>query len=139
VIDLLVSGALIVLLDQGSKAMVQAHASGRVISFAPVFRIRRVRTVRQVYGTENARALLVLIWLTAFLSAVILHSSTERIQGHIAVIGLGSALGGAAGNLLDILRRRFVLDFIDLGWWPVFNLADVAIVGGLVLALWPRA
>jgi signal peptidase II len=36
--------------------------------------------------------------------------------------------------LLDVLRRRHVVDFIDLGWWPVFNVADVGIVGGLVLA-----
>ncbi len=51
------------------------------------------------------------------------------------MLGIGCALGGAAGNLLDILRRQHVVDFIDLGWWPVFNLADVAIVGGLLLAL----
>jgi len=51
------------------------------------------------------------------------------------MFGLGMALGGAAGNLRDILRHRYIVDFIDLGWWPVFNLADVAIVGGLILAL----
>jgi len=51
--------------------------------------------------------------------------------------GVGAALGGAAGNLLDILRRRSVLDFIDLRWWPVFNIADVGIVAGLAVAFWP--
>jgi len=40
--------------------------------------------------------------------------------------------------MLDLLRRKYVLDFIDLGWWPVFNMADVGIVAGLVLAFWPR-
>ena len=49
-------------------------------------------------------------------------------------IGLALALAGAAGNLVDILRWRYVVDFVDLGWWPVFNLADVGIVGGLLLA-----
>jgi lipoprotein signal peptidase len=29
-----------------------------------------------------------------------------------------------------------VVDFIDLGWWPVFNLADIGIVGGLIAAFW---
>jgi signal peptidase II len=48
------------------------------------------------------------------------------------------AFGGAAGNLLDILRLRSIVDFIDLHWWPVFNLADVAIVAGLVVAFWSR-
>lgn len=37
-------------------------------------------------------------------------------------------------RLLRILRRQCVLDFIDLGWQPVFNFADVSIVGGLILA-----
>jgi len=49
---------------------------------------------------------------------------------------VGFAIGGAAGNLTDILRQQYVTNFIDLGWWPVFNLADVAIVGGLLLAFW---
>jgi signal peptidase II len=58
------------------------------------------------------------------------------LHSRAALAGVGCALGGAAGNLLDILRRRHVVDFIDLGWWPVFNLADVAIVGGLLFAFW---
>ena len=38
------------------------------------------------------------------------------------------------GNVVDILWRRGIVDFIALGSWTVFNLADVAIIGGLVLA-----
>jgi signal peptidase II len=55
----------------------------------------------------------------------------------VALLGLGAALGGAAGNLLDVVRRRSIVDFIDLGWWPTFNLADVAILAGLAAAFWP--
>lgn len=47
---------------------------------------------------------------------------------------LGLMAGGSLGNMLDRLRYRAVQDFIDLGWWPVFNLADTAItVGGACL------
>lgn len=49
--------------------------------------------------------------------------------------GLGAAIGGATGNLLDRVWRGAVIDFIDLRVWPVFNLADVAIVSGLGLVL----
>lgn len=43
---------------------------------------------------------------------------------------------GAASNLFDRLRYGFVIDWAYLGqWWPVFNLADVMIAGGLVLLL----
>jgi signal peptidase II len=51
---------------------------------------------------------------------------------------LGIAFGGAASNLFDLIRRRHVVDFIDLRWWPVFNPSDVAIIGGLVIAFWPH-
>ena len=51
---------------------------------------------------------------------------------------LGLVLGGALGNLADRLfgdHDGSVVDFIDLGWWPVFNLADAAISCGVVLLL----
>lgn len=43
--------------------------------------------------------------------------------------------GGALGNLLDRLLRGAVVDFIDLGWWPIFNLADIAITLSIVVLL----
>ena len=53
-----------------------------------------------------------------------------------AVVALGLVLGGAVGNLADRLLRDHggsVVDFIDLQWWPVFNVADAAITSGAVL------
>ena len=41
-------------------------------------------------------------------------------------IALGFILGGAVGNLIDRLARGFVIDFIDFGFWPSFNIADSA-------------
>lgn len=41
---------------------------------------------------------------------------------------LGLVLAGALGNLTDRIMYGAVIDFIDLGWWPVFNVADSAIV-----------
>lgn len=42
-------------------------------------------------------------------------------------------LGGAIGNLIDRLRWGYVVDFIDLRWWPVFNVADIALTVGVSL------
>jgi signal peptidase II len=44
----------------------------------------------------------------------------------------GLLLGGALGNLLDRIRQGYVTDFIDLPWWPAFNVADIAITFGVV-------
>lgn len=48
-------------------------------------------------------------------------------------IALGLQLGGAVGNLLDRLRYGYVIDFIDIRVWPVFNLADFSISLGVFL------
>jgi signal peptidase II len=137
-IVLLVLGGVSLLLDQWSKRLVQVHLGDRCVSWGPILRIRCVNNVKEIFRRDGARALLVLVWLTAFLSAIALYRSGAWFQSRAALLGLGLAFGGAAGNLMDVLRRRCVIDFIDLRWWPVFNLADVAIVGGLVTALWPR-
>jgi len=80
----------------------------------------------------------VLLWLAALLSAILLHRHGDWFQTRTTLICLGLAFGGAAGNLLDILRRRCVIDFIHFHRWPVFNLADIAIFAGLAAALWRR-
>ncbi|MEO6121102.1 MAG: signal peptidase II [Acidimicrobiales bacterium] len=53
-----------------------------------------------------------------------------------SVVALGLVVGGAVGNLVDRVGRDLdgaVVDFVDLSWWPVFNLADMAITCGAVL------
>jgi signal peptidase II len=119
-LTLLVSAALAVGLDQSSKRAVPAS--------------RRVAHRKRVYESAAGRSALVGVWLAALASATVLCAASAWFQSGPARVGLGLALGGAAGNLLDVLRRRHVVDFIDLGWWPVFNVADVGIVGGLGLA-----
>ncbi|MDR7393429.1 MAG: signal peptidase II, partial [Armatimonadota bacterium] len=50
--------------------------------------------------------------------------------------GMGMVLGGAAGNLVDRVRYGYVVDFVQLPYWPIFNVADACIVvGGVLLAL----
>jgi signal peptidase II len=48
-------------------------------------------------------------------------------------VALGLQLGGAFGNLMDRLRLGHVTDFIHFHFWPVFNVADMSIVGGVIL------
>lgn len=48
-------------------------------------------------------------------------------------VATGLLLGGAIGNIVDRLRLGYVVDFIAVGWWPVFNLADSAITVGVTM------
>jgi signal peptidase II len=50
-------------------------------------------------------------------------------------VGLGLVVGGSVSNLADRIRLGHVTDFIDLEFWPAFNLADTFIVVGVALLL----
>ena len=78
---------------------------------------------------------MVVLWPVALGCAAILYLNGLYFQGPLGLPGLALAFAGSASNLADILRARGIVDFIDLGWWPVFNVADIAIVVGLAAAL----
>jgi signal peptidase II len=50
-------------------------------------------------------------------------------------LAFGAIVGGAVGNILDRFHYAYVVDFIDLRWWPVFNLADSCITVGVMLLM----
>jgi signal peptidase II len=52
---------------------------------------------------------------------------------HGTQVGLALILGGALGNLVDRIARGYVVDFIHVKGWPVFNVADIAVVAGVML------
>jgi len=78
-------------------------------------------------------ATLVIVWLLV---------SLRTVGGRLNTFGIGCVIGGAAGNLVDRAFRQeawlrgSVVDFIDLQWFPIFNIADMAInVGAAALIL----
>jgi signal peptidase II len=137
VLTLLLAAAVLLFLDQWSKRVVRHRFAHRSVDLGRSVRIRRVITVKAIYQRWGVRVALVLVWFVALACTAALHVSGATLQSLPSLWGVGAALGGAAGNLVDILRRQAVVDFIDLGWWPAFNVADVGIVGGLTVVLWP--
>jgi len=76
---------------------------------------------------------LVSVGVAAWVFMELLHTRTHPWPSEL---GLALILSGAIGNLIDRLRFGYVVDFIDLRVWPVFNLADSAITIGVALLLW---
>ncbi len=60
----------------------------------------------------------------------------EKIKSRLFLIAAGLILGGALSNLGDRLFLGYVVDYIDLRIWPVFNLSDSCITVGAGLLLW---
>ena len=134
-VEMLVSGTAVFVADQAAKRAAEMYAATRVIRVRSLFNIRHALNRRSIYSHPSARAVMLLVWLAALVSAMLIAGSLEGY--HASPVALGFALGGAAGNLSDILRMHAVRDFVDLGWWPVFNIADVAIIAGLALTFLP--
>ena len=78
------------------------------------------------------------LWCAAAATILLAVFAGRLFHSTMAQTGLGAALGGAASNLFDRVRRGSVVDFIDLKWWPVFNVADIGITAGVIAALWFR-
>lgn len=85
----------------------------------------------------NVAAAIVMIFALIVVAWLVLRSVRRRAP--VEFVAALLLLSGAMSNLYDRLRFGFVVDWAYLGpWWPVFNLADVMIVTGLVVMLWPR-
>jgi signal peptidase II len=88
---------------------------------------------------SRGRGLGPVIALLALLVVIVLVVSTARVESRLARISAGLLIGGALGNLTDRVFRGdgwlhgAVIDFIDVQWWPIFNVADIGISCGAVL------
>ena len=126
----------VILLDQASKRWIQAFPE-RSVALGSIARIHCVVNRNRMYQQAGTRMALAALWSAALGSAAILYLHGLYFQGSLGLPGLALAFAGSASNLADILWSRCIVDFIDLGWWPVFNLADIAIVVGLAAAFCP--
>lgn len=126
--------AVVAVTDLGTKAAAAASLEvGERVPVFPAVDLVHVRNPGVAFGLLAASGpLLVAALAVAF--AVLAVALALRAGGSLAWLAAGLLLGGAAGNLADRLRDGYVTDWLDLPLWPSFNVADVAIVAG-VLAL----
>jgi len=83
-----------------------------------------------------ASATVVVILLTAIaVSAMLVFFGRSGARHPILPVALGLVIGGSLSNLLDRVRLGYVTDFLDLRYWPAFNLADSFIVIGVLVLL----
>jgi signal peptidase II len=67
--------------------------------------------------------------------AIYFYATQLPNHRRITQLTLGLILGGAFGNLIDRVRLGYVVDFIQIGWFPIFNVADSAITVGAALLM----
>lgn len=118
--------------DQASKAFVLSR-TWAANSNTGFLGIRKQLTRRGPLMLALARPTLVGLWIASVVIAAVLLQTGMIAETALNAACIGAALGGAASNVSDRLRREAIVDFIAIGRWPPFNLADAAIVMGVGL------
>jgi signal peptidase II len=126
----------VVVVDQATKTWAEHRLADRSIHLVWTLRLRLALNSGVAFSLGRGSTGLVTAVAAAIL--VVVAVVAWRTTGRTLGIALGLITGGATSNLIDRLFRDHggqVIDFIDLRWWPVFNVADAAITGGVVLAV----
>lgn len=128
----------IFMLDQISKFFVtRLLLEGEsLVVVAPVFYLTYLKNPGAAFGLLASWRVVFIVITVLLVVAVVIFARYLPIKSRLAIYGLALLLGGAMGNLVDRLRTGYVIDFLDFRIWPVFNLADVAIVMGVGLLCW---
>jgi signal peptidase II len=128
-----VAGAgAVVLIDQAVKALLARllPPGASVPVIGGVFSLTHVQNRGVAFGLLSGISPIVTVFAALTLFFVLFYNRGRRSGPRGEAAGLALMAGGAAGNLIDRVRLGFVVDYLDLHVWPVFNLADVAIVVG---------
>jgi signal peptidase II len=124
---------LVLAADQAAKAVVEDRlVIGQRVEVLGPLELTLAHNSGVAFGLAGgAGAGLVLVTLVALGVVAYLFSRNPTRPGMWVAVGL--VAGGALGNLVDRIRADHVTDFIHVGSWPAFNLADVSISAGVVL------
>jgi signal peptidase II len=132
--------AAVVLVDQLTKWWALRRLPDGAIEVIWTLQFRLTFNSGMAFGTGQGWGPVIAI--AAFVVVIALARSLWHQRSPLSAAAIGCLVGGATGNLLDRLAREpglfrgSVVDFIDFGWFPVFNVADIAInVGAALLVL----
>jgi signal peptidase II len=134
---LFVCAIVVLVLDIVTKALVRAGLEvGESVALLPFLSLTHVQNTGIAFGLFQFDILRwILVALALGVAVVIFWSCAHnKLREHYAAWGL--IAGGAIGNALDRIWLGTVTDFVNLHFWPAFNVADSALTIGVVLLAW---
>lgn len=124
---------LVVVLDQAAKAIVEAHlVPGQDVDVVGSAGLTLSHNSGVAFGLASGGGTR-LVLLTALALGVVGYLFSRNPTRPGMWIAAGLLAGGALGNLADRVRADAVTDYVAIGSWPAFNLADVAVTAGVLL------
>jgi signal peptidase II len=122
--------------DQLTKELVTRRLGlGEETDIVGPLSIHHVQNTGIAFGLFPSATVLVTAFTTLAVAWMLYFFARSGSRHSVLPIALGFLLGGSASNLVDRLRLGHVTDFLDVPYWPAFNLADSFIVAGVVILL----
>ena len=129
--------AVIVGLDQLTKYLVMTYMEyGQSIPEKGWIRLTYTTNTGGAFSLFANQGFLLAIASILGIAILVLYLRYLPLDSKVLKLGLALDLGGAVGNLIDRVRFGEVVDFVDVGAFPVFNVADSAITVGTVLIVY---
>ncbi|HEX2303963.1 MAG TPA: signal peptidase II [Gaiella sp.] len=118
--------------DQLTKAFVSGRLTlGDAVEIVGPFTIHHVRNTGIAFGLFSDSTSIVIVLTAIAIGALLVFFARSGRRHTLLPVAVGLVLGGSVSNLVDRLRLGYVTDFLDLDYWPAFNLADTFIVVGV--------
>ena len=130
---------LVVVADQLSKLWIRSNLLvGQSLPEEGFLQLTHVRNTGASFGLFQdqsfALTIVAIVGIALILVyALIIHHRFFPSDNLLGKSALGLILGGTIGNLIDRLHFGYITDFIDIGIWPAFNIADSAITVGVII------
>jgi signal peptidase II len=123
--------------DQISKLLIRTNLShGESIPTSGLIRITYVKNTGSAFGLFQDQTVILILASFVAICILLFFYKSIPLKNWLIQVCIGLQIGGAIGNLIDRIRIGYVVDFIDIGLWPVFNIADSAITVGMIGMLW---
>ncbi len=127
-----------ILLDQLSKWMVVRYLKevGQVPIIEGIFHLRYLENRGAAFGLMQDQQVFFIVITVIIVGWIVWFLIKNPQVNRMLMLSLSLIAGGAIGNFIDRLFFGYVVDFLDFQVWPVFNIADIAIVGGQILLIY---
>lgn len=127
----------LLILDRSSKLWIlHNYQVGESSVLIPgILNLTHTQNVGAAFSLMEGKVWLFILIAIGVSAAAIIYYMMHKVP-RMEAYALGLIVGGALGNVIDRIAYGAVVDFFSMGWWPVFNVADMGIVtGGILLVI----
>lgn len=123
--------AIVVAFDQATKLLAKIYMQSPMVLIKNILSLVFVMNHGIAFGLFQG-ANDIIVWLYVIVLGLIIYFYDKFPKGTFNCVMLSLILAGIVGNFIDRLFLGYVVDFISISFWPVFNVADICLCVGII-------